>query len=142
MHFLVIDNRFGSAVFVFLECDPNESGGSRKLRGRWVTLEQAAPSRVGTEPAAPIGLASAAAIGGDPDRSDRFAVFESDGEVRAAGYSLIEPRYVGPSWETYLSIFHPEGGKRNMSMRSREKPPGQTRGVLAMKTTRRSDPKI
>lgn len=55
-----------------------------------------------------------ASIGGDPNRHDRFADFPSDSDVRAAGFALIEPSYVGPSWEKYIGVFRPEGGKRSM----------------------------
>jgi hypothetical protein len=107
VHFLMIDKRFGAPIFVFLENEPPpESGGPR---GRWVNLEvqDAKVKHHG------VGFASVSAIGGDPERRDRFAEFVSDGAVRAAGFALIEPRYVGPSWDMYLSVFHPEGGKRN-----------------------------
>jgi hypothetical protein len=112
MYFLVIDNRFGVPIYVFLERDPNDTEGRAKLRGRWVTLEPATISN-GADPTN-ASLAAASAIGGDPSRPDHFAVFASEGAVRAAGFSLIEPRYMGPSWETYSSVFHPEGGQRTM----------------------------
>ena len=118
MHFLVIDRRFGVPIYVFLESDPNDNEGRAKLRGRWVTLEPAASSKRNDE-RQHSELGTVAAIGGDPNRPDRFAVFASDGDVRAAGFSLIEPRYLGPSWETYLSVFHPEGGKRSLPSESR-----------------------
>jgi len=67
------------------------------------------------------------AIGQDPDRLDRFVEFRSDGHVRAAGYTLIEPRYVGPSWETYLSVFRPEGEPRGKAPGPRPGPPAPAR---------------
>jgi hypothetical protein len=114
MYFLVIDNRYGVPIYVFLERDPNDTEGRAKLRGRWVTLDPV-PNLNGAD-GSNATLAAAAAIGGDPNQPDHFAVFASDGAVRAAGFSLIEPRYMGPSWETYLSVFHPEGGKHTMSI--------------------------
>ncbi len=120
VYFLVIDNRFGVPIYVFLEHDPNSAEGRAKLRGRWVTLELTnSPERLADQSQATLG--TSAAIGGDPNRPDRYAVFASEGAVRAAGFSLIEPRYMGPTWETYLSVFHPEGGKRNGSAISRPK---------------------
>jgi hypothetical protein len=110
VHFLVIDTRFGVPIYVFLERDPNEVGGRVRFRGRWVTLEDAASGD--HDDLSNLTLGTTVAIGGDPNRADRYAVFESEGAVRAAGFSLIEPRYMGPSWETYLSVFHPEGGNR------------------------------
>jgi hypothetical protein len=110
VHFLVIDNRYGVPIYVFLERDPNEVPGRANFRGRWVTLESAGTEDRGD--LSHLALGAAAAIGGDPNRPDRYAVFASEGAVRAAGFSLIEPRYMGPSWETYLSVFHPEGGNR------------------------------
>jgi hypothetical protein len=76
-----------------------------------VTLEFAA-----APPSVPVrggaGVRSDTAIGRDPQRVDHFREFRSDRHVRAAGFVLIEPRYVGPSWETYIGVFHPEGGKQ------------------------------
>jgi hypothetical protein len=112
VHFLVIDKRYGVPIYVFLERDPNDTEGRAKVRGRWVNLEPAASADHGDMSHSTLG--TAAAIGGDPNWPDRYAVFASEGAVRAAGFSLIEPRYMGPSWETYLSVFHPEGGKRSM----------------------------
>jgi hypothetical protein len=110
VYFLVIDTRYGVPIYVFLEHDPNDGGGRAKFRGRWVRLEPAATA--GNADARDSSAGSTCAIGGDPNRPDRYAVFTSEGAVRAAGFSLIEPRYMGPSWDTYLSVFHPEGGKR------------------------------
>lgn len=113
MHFLVIDTRYGVPIYVFLERDPNDMEGRAKLRGRWVTLEPSATAANGDLAHSTLG--TSAAIGGDPNRPDRYAVFASEGAVRAAGFSLIEPRYLGPSWDTYLSVFHPEGGKGSLA---------------------------
>jgi hypothetical protein len=112
VHFLVIDDRFRVPVFVFLELDPRlpAAGLGRAVHG--VTLELAeAPAGRAPQPGG-TGVRAQAAIGGDPDRPDRFVEFPSEGHVRAAGFTLIEPRYVGPSWETYVSVFRPEGERR------------------------------
>jgi hypothetical protein len=112
MHFLVIDNRFSVPIFVFLERDPSDTDGCAGLSGRWVTLEPIPPPDPATR-SLRGGFTTTLAIGGDPQEPNRFAEFASDRHVQAAGFALIEPRYVGPSWETYVSVFHPEGGKRN-----------------------------
>src|SRR5262245_62165526 len=97
MHFLVVDNRFGTPIYVILESDPRGERGFPALRVREVTLEE----RVGPR----------AAVGRDPARLDRFREFRSEGAVAGAGFILIEPRYVGPNWVSYLSAFRPEGEK-------------------------------
>jgi hypothetical protein len=112
MHFLLIDTRFGVPISVFLEDDPSHVAGGSALSGRWVTLEPAAPSELGFRRRHSV-LAGPVSIGADPARQDRFAEFPTDHDVRAAGFALIEPRYVGPNWETYVGVFHPEGGKRS-----------------------------
>jgi hypothetical protein len=112
MHFLVIDSRFRVPVFVFLELDPRGPGTEPGLAVRGVTLEpvQEDPTRR-SQPGGAV-VCSRVAIGQDPERPDRFVEFPSDGHVRAAGFSLIEPRYVGPSWASYLSVFRPGGEPR------------------------------
>jgi hypothetical protein len=112
VHYLVIDTRYGVPIYVFLERDPNNADERAKLRGRWVTLEPAATAANDDPTHSTIG--TSAAIGGDPNRPDRYAVFACERALHAAGFSLIEPRYMGPSWDTYLSVFHPEGGKRSL----------------------------
>jgi hypothetical protein len=121
-HYLVIDRRFGVPIFVFLEDDPRMSWP--EAEPLWpvlaVTLELAAaplsvPVRGGS------GVRSDAAVGRDPERVDCFREFHSDRHVRAAGFVLIEPRYVGPSWATYIGVFHPEGGRRLQLPRWRDR---------------------
>jgi hypothetical protein len=119
-YYLVIDHRFRVPIFVFLEVDPRigwlgADPGSPVLG---VTLELAAP------PASmPVreraGVRCDVTIGRDPQRPDRFREFRSDRHVRAAGFVLIEPRYVGANWETYLSVFRPEGDRRLQSPHQR-----------------------
>ena len=111
MHFLVIDNRFGAPIHVFLDLDPREHDGFPGLKVREVDLDspllpgEEVPWRAG------LGAAPMGAVGQNPWRADRFQEFGSDRAVAAAGFALIEPRYVGPSWSAYLSAFRPEGGK-------------------------------
>jgi len=102
MHFLVIDDRYGTPIYVFLELDPRGMTAYPGLTVREVTLET-------PEPAAALGRRSA--IGRDPQQLDHFRGFGSDGAVAGAGYILIEPRYVGPSWEAYSHVFRPHGEK-------------------------------
>jgi hypothetical protein len=102
MHFLVVDVRFGTPIYVFLERDPHGQDGYPGLAVQEVTLEVGVgPSTVGRR----------AAIGRDPDHLERFREFASDGAVAHAGFILVEPRYVGPSWEGYCRHFRPEGEK-------------------------------
>jgi hypothetical protein len=109
MHFLVIDDRFRVPVFVFLELDRRRPWADPGLAVHGVTLELAEtdPGRR-LHSGGPVGR-SQVAIGRDPARRDRFVEFHSNGHVRAAGFILIEPRYIGPTWESYLSVFRPEG---------------------------------
>jgi hypothetical protein len=97
MHFLVVDDRFGTPIYVILESDPRGERVFPTLRVREVTLEE----RVGP----------GTAVGRDPVNLDRFRMFRSDAAVAGAGFILIEPRYVGPDWRSYLTAFHPEGEK-------------------------------
>lgn len=102
MHFLVIDGRFPVPVFVFLDLDPRGTGGDPALVAREVTLDLAAEADRG-------GVRSDAVIAADPGRRDRFREFPSDRAARAAGFSPVEPRYVGPTWNAYQTVFRPEG---------------------------------
>lgn len=100
MHFLVIDVRFGTPIYVFLERDPHDQDGYPDLAVQEITLE------------AGVGVSGRrAAIGRDPAHLERFREFSSDGAVARAGFILVEPRYVGPCWEGYSRHFRPEGDK-------------------------------
>src|SRR5438128_1912634 len=78
MHYLVIDTRFGTPIYAFLELDPR-GDGSCTLAVREVTLEflpaaggaAAGRARLGRRPA----------IGRDPYQLDQFREFTSDGAV-------------------------------------------------------------
>jgi hypothetical protein len=108
MYFLVIDTRFGTPIYAFLELDPR-GDGSFVLAVREVLLEfLPAPSGAAPERACP---GRRPAIGQDPYHTDRFREFVSDGAVARGGFILIEPRYVGPSWESYVREFRPQGEK-------------------------------
>jgi hypothetical protein len=106
-YFLLIDNRFRVPIFVFVEVDPRRPGAAAARPVRAVTVEFAPPA------AAPrrcwVGIRPGSAIARDPEHWDRFKEFPSDRHARAAGYLPIEPRYVGPTWESYLGAFRPEG---------------------------------
>ena len=102
MHFLVVDVRYGTPIYVFLERDPHGQDGYPDLIVQEVTLEaDVEPGSVGRR----------AAIGRDPAHLEQFREFISDGAVARAGFILVEPRYVGPSWEGYCRHFRPEGEK-------------------------------
>jgi hypothetical protein len=112
MHFLVIDDRFGTPIHVFLEFDPREHNGFPELPVRRVSLDAPLPSAEEVPWRVGLGASPTGAVGQNPWRADRFREFGSDRAVAAAGYVLIEPRYIGSSWSFYLSAFRPEGGKQ------------------------------
>jgi hypothetical protein len=101
MHFLVIDARFGTPIYVLLETDPQGTKDYPGLVVREVTLELGP------------GLAASRrrAIGRDPNHLNLFREFASEAALAGAGFILLEPRYVGPNWEGYCRQFRPEGEK-------------------------------
>lgn len=99
-YFLVVDDRFRVPIFVFVEVDPRRPA-------RAVTIEPAPAGEDGGARWAAVGAGTSLAR--HPSQWDRFKEFPSDGHARAAGFLPIEPRYVGPSWESYLRAFRPEG---------------------------------
>jgi hypothetical protein len=99
-YFLLVDDRFRVPIFVFVELEPRRPA-------RAVTIEFAPIDPGGHR--CWIGIGPATSLGRHPSQWDRFKEFPSDGHARAAGYMPIEPRYVGPSWESYLGAFRPEG---------------------------------
>jgi hypothetical protein len=101
-YFLVVDTRFAVPVFVFLDADPAETPGYPGPRARAVTLARLEEGG---------SVQPNATIGADPLGAGRYAEFASDAHARAAGYAPVEPRYVGPDWASYASVFHPEGDK-------------------------------
>lgn len=110
-HFLVVDDRFGTPIHVFLELDPTAEPGFPGFAVRAVTLDPAA-SLPG------LGMPAGAAIGRNPEQLDRFRAFRSDRAAAGAGFILIEPRYVGPSWPAYVLAFRP-GGRSQANIRAR-----------------------
>src|SRR5262245_8604708 len=101
-YYLVVDRRFLAPVYVFLAQDPHEEPGFPGLGVREVTLALQ-----------PAGQSTPmAAIGADPAQPGSFREFPSDRHARAAGFTLIEPRYVGPTWAAYLAVFRPDGPAR------------------------------
>lgn len=114
MFFLVIDYRFGTPIYAFLERDPRGDGAFR-LTVREVSLEfpdAAGPARLGRRPA----------IGRDPQHLDCFQEFTTDGAAARAGFIVVEPRYVGPSWEAYEREFRPQGEKPAKRPHGRPRP--------------------
>jgi hypothetical protein len=110
MPFLVVDDRFGTPIYVLLELDPRAERGFPGLPVREIILE---PRAIGPDhtPGSDFGVDPTSAVGRDPARLDRFREFISDRAVGGAGFILIEPRYVGPSWPAYLTAYRPEGQK-------------------------------
>jgi hypothetical protein len=102
--FLIVDNRFGTPIHVFLELDPSGEPGFPGFKVCSVTLEPSDSSH-GFE------VNAGCAIGRDPHQLDRFKVFRSNLAVAGAGFILIEPRYVGPNWSGYVIAFRPGGEK-------------------------------
>jgi hypothetical protein len=102
--YLVVDRRFPTPVTVLLDLDPRAEAGFPGFPVREVQMEP---------DARPEGqfLGAGDAIGRDPRSLDHFRAFPSDGAVARAGFILIEPRYVGPSWPAYVLAFKPDGGK-------------------------------
>jgi hypothetical protein len=108
MHFLVVDTRFTSPVYVFLEQDPEaDRGFPPGLDVRHITLETDRPDARGQLP----GVGMGTTVGQNPGRADRYRVFGSDGAAERAGYGLVEPRFVGQSWAGYSRVFR-YGAKR------------------------------
>lgn len=105
--YLVVDRRFPTPITVILDLDPSAESGFPGFAVRTITLE---PDASNPE------VSARDAIGRDPARLDRFRAFATDRAVARAGFILIEPRYVGPSWPSYVLAFRPEGdrpGKRS-----------------------------
>jgi hypothetical protein len=102
--YLVVDNRFPVPVTVLLDLDPSAEPGFPGFAVREVTLDPPGQSEGS-------GVSARDAIGRDPGRLDQFRAFASDRAVARAGFILIEPRYVGPSWPSYVMAFKPGGEK-------------------------------
>jgi hypothetical protein len=131
-YYLVIDHRFRVPIFVLLEEDPRTTWSDADLFPpvldvmlELVTAPAAVPVRGGA------GVRSDAAIGRDPHSLERFREFRSDRHARAAGFVLIEPRYVGPNWESYIGVFHPEGGRPLPLPHRRPLSPGGLQSIAA-----------
>lgn len=107
MKYLVIDARFGTAIHVFLENHPGSAEGFPDLQIREVEMEplpeSAARGRFGS------------GVGQDPCDPWAFREFLSDRAVTAAGFGLVEPRFVGTSWGQYEKSFRPGGGNGSKS---------------------------
>lgn len=101
MHFLIVDPRFGTPIYVFLEADPNKDARYPGLVVQEITLEAIAPTSGPRR----------TSIGRDPNSLTCFREFASDGAVVRAGFILMEPRFIGLNWESYSRQFRPEGEK-------------------------------
>jgi hypothetical protein len=100
MRFLVIDPRFGTPIYVFLEADPHGDAHYPGLTVQEITFE-----------ATPVAGNRRTSIGRDPNHLGQFREFASDVAVAHAGFILMEPRFVGVNWEGYSRQFRPEGEK-------------------------------
>jgi len=110
MRFLVIDGRFGTPIYAFLLDDPRGDKAYPGLAVREVSVES-------IEAAA--GPTRRLSVGCDPSHPDEFREFRSDGAVARAGFVLVEPLYVGETWQEYESAFRPQGGKCPKGHRAR-----------------------
>ena len=102
MHFLVIDVRYGTPIYVFLERDPHGQDGYPDLIVQEVSLE------AGVEPGS---VGRRAAIGRDPAHLEQFREFISDGAVARAGLgeesfaaAWAEGRAMAPSEAMALAL--------------------------------------
>ena len=102
MRFLVIDGRFGTPIYAFLLSDPRDADEYPGLAVREVSVES-------IEVAA--GPTRRLSVGCDPSHPNEFREFRSDGAVARAGFVLVEPLYVGETWQEYESAYRPQGGK-------------------------------
>jgi hypothetical protein len=102
--YLVVDPRFSPPITVLLDLDPTAEPDFPGFAVREVTLDP--PGRPEGS-----GVSARDAIGRDPGRLDQFRSFPSDRAVASAGYILIEPRYVGPTWSAYVFAFRPGGDR-------------------------------
>lgn len=100
MRYHVLDTRFACPVHVFLDVDPQSEKDFPDLAVTCVTLEH----MTGPGPAGAY-LGPAEAVGQDPWRPDRFREFRSDAAARAAGFVVVEPRFVGSTWAAYDRVF-------------------------------------
>lgn len=102
--YLVVDPRFSTPITVLLDLDPSAEPDFPGFAVREVTLDR--PGRPEGS-----GVSTRDAIGRDPGRLDQFRSFPSDRAVASAGFILVEPRYVGPSWSAYVLAFKPGGDR-------------------------------
>jgi hypothetical protein len=110
MAFLVIDIRFGTPIHVFLTINPSGSDEFPELQVREVELQSLVPG-------SPSGL-NGGVIGQHTFHRDDFREFGSEHEVMIAQFHLIEPRYVGSSWSTYVCNYLPAGSRKYLKSRS------------------------
>lgn len=93
MHYLIIDRRFPAPVHVFLEQHPLEDPAFPGLPVKSVELDSSGSSG---------GLGS---VANDPWQTSHFREFATDRAAAAAGFTIVEPRYVGPTWAAYDRAF-------------------------------------
>lgn len=99
MHFLVIDDRFPSPVYVFLDADPRPADGFPGLSVRRVRLERRSARNA---------LTSFTSVGRNPADPRWYREFGSDREADAAGHQVVEPRFIGSTWKDYSRHFRPD----------------------------------
>jgi hypothetical protein len=104
MHFLVIDNRFGTPIHVFLEFAPEDETNELGLSVQDVKIDLFGPEkREGRR----------SVLGQDPRSRNQFREFVSEEAVDNSGYVLVEPYFMGPTWGEYVRGFRPQGKSAN-----------------------------
>ncbi len=110
MKYLVIDERFGTPIHVFLENHPGTADDFPSLEICAVDLETLPENSPGR---------FAFGVGQDPYNPRKYREFLSDRAVVVAGFGLIEPRFVGSSWGQYEKAYRPEGGSSSKGHRKK-----------------------
>ncbi len=102
MVFLVIDDRHGLPVHVFLPADPGREEAFPVLEVRRVSLERLSGDVVfwrhgSAASAGPI-------LGQDPDDPARYREFRFERELREAGYRTVGPHCTPATWTGYCRL--------------------------------------
>ena len=102
MAFLVIDDRLGPPVHVFLPTDPRREDGLPGLEVRRVALERLSGDVVFWR----HGLAASAGpvLGQDPGDPDRYRQFRFERELREAGFRPVGPHRTPATWTAYSQV--------------------------------------
>jgi hypothetical protein len=105
MNFLVIDDRLGPPIHVFLPTDPRREDGFPGLEVRQVALERLAGDVVFWK----HGSAATAGpvLGQDPGDPDRYRQFRFERELREAGFRPVGVHRTPATWTAYSRLPQP-----------------------------------